>query len=84
MSDELLKESIEVGPYLFELDEEGVTITDRGTDDDAAGADEDEPAVDLTPQTRRDANQLSMALRKASKRLEEIARNLPAEVSARG
>lgn len=78
MSDALLKETIEVGPIHFELDETGVTITDSAELEDGA-AEDDAPFVELNPQTRRDANQLSMALRKASKRLEEIARTLPAE-----
>lgn len=77
---ELLKESIEVGLYRFELDEQGVTVYDHADDDGKEiPAGEDAPFVDMIPKTRRDANQLSMALRKASKRLEEIARNLPAE-----
>lgn len=78
---EFLKESIEVGPYTFELDETGVSIADH-SDEESTGeppSDEDVPFVDLHPATRRDANQLSMALRKASRRLEEIARTLPAE-----
>lgn len=80
MPAELLNESITVGPYVFELDETGVTITDNEPSEPEDREEEDgEPFVDLHPRNRRDANQLSMALRKASKRLEEIARTLPAE-----
>lgn len=82
MPAELLNEKIIVGPYEFELDETGVTITDHDDDEERVeGQPQHEgdfsPFVDLHPTNRRDANQLSMALRKASKRLEEIARTLP-------
>jgi len=75
---ELLKETIEVGLYRIELDEEGVTIYDHADDEgNELPAGEDAVFVDMTPKTRREGNQLSMALRKASKRLEELARGLP-------
>lgn len=76
---ELLNEKITVGAYEFELDETGVSITDSEPAEPAEDDDDGLPFVDLHPRNRRDANQLSMALRKASKRLEEIARTLPAE-----
>lgn len=71
---ELLTETIHVGPYLVELDESSVEISkDDESDEDFVDA------VKMAPTTRREANQLSMALRKASKRMEEIAHTLPAE-----
>lgn len=76
---ELLNETITVGLYTFELDEEGVSIADHSDEEGRQVAEEDASFVDLAPRNRRDANQLSMALRKASRRLEEIAHTLPAE-----
>ncbi len=78
MPAEMLNEKIIVGPYTFELDETGVSITDEDPAEPEE-TDDGTPFVDLHPRNRRDANQLSMALRKASKRLEEIARTLPTE-----
>lgn len=78
---EFLKETVDVGPYKIVLDEEGIVLTDYTPEDGQteAPSEEDAPYVDLTPSNRREANQLSMALRKASRRLEELAKTLPAE-----
>lgn len=75
---ELLTESIHLGDVTVDLLETSIEIT--VADPHADPADDEEETdfwVELAPKTRREANQMSMALRKASRRLEEIAGALP-------
>lgn len=81
---ELLTESIHLGDVTVDLMETSIEITvadphaEPGSDDE-----ETDFWVELAPKTRREANQMSMALRKASRRLEDIAATLPATEDGR-
>lgn len=72
--DELLDETIHVGAYEFFLTDDSVEVI---------GIDPDHPGIEVTvtiiPRTKREAHQLSRALRKCSIRLTALAEELPFE-----
>ncbi len=73
MATTLLRETLELDALTVYLDPDSVTIATVGED----GKDGD--SMTFRPTTRQEANRLSIGLKKAARRLENVGHNLPDE-----
>ncbi len=75
----LLRETVEASSIDFVLDEHSVQVINQQLDLPAIVDKDAAPMIEFRPRTRQEANRMSIAFRKAGRRLETIGAGLPNE-----